>query len=53
MCPAYRMYRDKDGSQNEGVVKQKLAQLETHPMGESQPPTLLMMLFMLADRNLA
>ena len=33
---------DKDGADIEGMAKQCLVQLETHPMEESQPLTLLM-----------
>ena len=38
------MHRDKDGAEIEGTANQCLAQLETHPMGESQSLTLLVTL---------
>jgi hypothetical protein len=37
--------KDKDGEENEGMANQLLAQLETHPMGENQPLTLLMIFY--------
>jgi hypothetical protein len=44
ICPAYKMCGDKDGAETGGVVNQCLYQLETHPVGESPPLTLLMIL---------
>jgi hypothetical protein len=45
ICPAYKMKMDKDGAEIEGMVNQGLAHLETiHPMGDSQPLTLLLVL---------
>ena len=35
--PAYKMCRDKDGAEIEGMANQSLAKLETHFMGEGQP----------------
>jgi hypothetical protein len=39
---AYKMQRDKDGAESEGMANQSLDQLESHSKGESQPLTLLM-----------
>jgi hypothetical protein len=36
MCPAYKMFRDKDRAKTEGMVNQWLAQTETHTMGKKQ-----------------
>jgi hypothetical protein len=44
ICPAHKIYRDKVGAEIEGLASQCLAQLEIHPIGESQPLTLLMTL---------
>jgi hypothetical protein len=44
ICPASRMHKDKDGAETEEMTNQWLAQFETHPKGESQPLTLLMVL---------
>ena len=38
------MYREKYGTECEGMINQWLDQLETHPMVESQPLTLFMIL---------
>jgi hypothetical protein len=38
------MLRHKNGAETEATVNQWLSQQETHPMGESQPQTLLMIL---------
>jgi hypothetical protein len=40
----YKMLRDKDGPEIMRMTNQWLPQLETHPMRESQPQTLVMML---------
>jgi hypothetical protein len=44
MGPAYKMCRDKDKAETEGLANQWLAQIETHPMGKNQFLTLLMKL---------
>jgi hypothetical protein len=36
MCPAYKMCRDKNAAETEGMANQWLAGLETHPMGKHQ-----------------
>jgi hypothetical protein len=38
------MFRDKDKPEIEGMDNQWLTELETHPMGDSQTPTVLMIL---------
>ena len=38
----YKMHRDKGGVETEGTVNQWLAQIETYPIWENQPLTLLM-----------
>lgn len=43
MYPIYNMCRTKDEAEIKGKVNQWLALFETHPMGESQSLTLLMM----------
>jgi hypothetical protein len=37
ICPAYKMHGDKDGAEIGKADNQYRAQLETHPMGDSQP----------------
>ena len=44
ICPDCKASRDNDGAEIESLDNQWLAQLETHPMGESQLLTLLMIL---------
>jgi hypothetical protein len=45
MCPAYKMYRDKDGEWGEGgMTSHSLAQLETHLIGKNQSVTQLVTL---------
>ena len=53
ICPAYKMCRDKDGAETEGMVNQCLAQLETHPMLENQSLTLLMILCYVCRQELS
>jgi hypothetical protein len=45
MCPAYKMCRNKDGAETEGMANQWLPQIETHPMGKNQSLTMLMILY--------
>ena len=45
ICIAYKMNRDKDGTETEGNSEPMTAQLESHPMGESQPLALLIILY--------
>ena len=40
MCPAYKICRDKDRAETEGVGNQWLLQIETHPMGKTQSLTI-------------
>jgi hypothetical protein len=42
MCPAYKICRDKDKAEAEGVAIQWLPQIETHNMNKNQSLTLLM-----------
>jgi hypothetical protein len=51
MCPAYRMCREKRGTEMEGMVNWWLAQLETHPMGRNQSLTLLIILCYVCRQN--
>lgn len=44
ISPAYKICMDKGGAKVEGIANERLAQLKTHPMEESQPLTLLMTL---------
>jgi hypothetical protein len=44
ICPAYKMCRDKDEAESEGIVDQWLAPLKAHPIGERQPLTVVMIL---------
>ena len=34
MCPAYKMYRDQYGTETEGIVNQRLVQIETYFIGQ-------------------
>jgi hypothetical protein len=42
ICLVYMWWRDKDETEIQEVANQWLAQLETNPMGESEPLTLFM-----------
>jgi hypothetical protein len=44
MCPAYKMCRNKDGAEIEGMANQWLTQIEIHPIGKKQSLILLMIL---------
>jgi len=44
ICPSYKMCRNKDRAEIEEMANQWLTQPETHPMGERQPLTWLMIL---------
>lgn len=43
ICPASKKCRDKDGAMIEETANQQLALLETQPMGEHQPLTILLL----------
>ena len=38
MCPAYKMCRDKDGADTEGMANQQLSQIEIPSHGEGPIP---------------
>jgi hypothetical protein len=46
MCHAYKMCKDKDRAETEGMANQWLPQIETHPMDKNQSLTLLMILLL-------
>jgi hypothetical protein len=45
MCPAYKMCRDKNRTEKEGMINEWLAQIETRLMGNNLFLTLLMILY--------
>jgi hypothetical protein len=44
MCPTYKMCRNKDRAETQGMANPWVPQLKTHPMGKNQSLTLLMVL---------
>ena len=44
MCPAYKMFRDKDGAERKQMSNWRLPQIETLPLGKNKSLKLLMIL---------
>ena len=46
MCPAYKMFKDKDRAETDGMANQCLAQIETYAMRKSQSLTLTLLMIL-------